>query len=57
MRPVLSPLNEKIRADRRAWLSLLAKGGALASLAPHSSLAAAVLAERLSAENPSKNLF
>lgn len=54
MRPPVSLINEKIRTERRKWLSLMAKGGALASLAPHSSLAAAVLAERLSAENPSK---
>jgi hypothetical protein len=40
-------IQDKIRADRRRWLSLLAKGGALAGLARTSTLAAGVLANRL----------
>ncbi|HMY41155.1 MAG TPA: DUF1552 domain-containing protein, partial [Marinagarivorans sp.] len=40
-------IQETIQADRRRWLSLLAKGGALASMARTSALAAAVLANRL----------
>lgn len=39
--------SEKIHQDKRQWLSLLAKGGALAALAHSSPLAAAVLANRL----------
>ena len=57
MRPPVSLINEKIRTERRKWLSLMAKGGALASLAPHSSLAAAALVNRLSADNPSKKFI
>lgn len=57
MRQPVSLINERLRIERRKWLSLMAKGGALASLVPHSPLAAAVMANRLGAENPSKKFI
>lgn len=53
----MTTIQEQIHADRRRWLSLVAKGGALTSLVYTSPLAAAVVANRLAAANPTKKFI
>lgn len=48
---------EKFQQDRRRWLSLLAKSGALAGLVKSSPLAAAVMANRLSEAQAAKKFI
>ncbi|MEY4588570.1 MAG: hypothetical protein RL497_646 [Pseudomonadota bacterium] len=50
-------VTQNIQHHKRRWLSLLAKGGAVAGLAASSPLAAAVLANRLAERGPAKKFL